>query len=81
MPKQRNKVVSLSVTEPNAAGMDIGATEIFVATPADHDSESVRCSVFHDLHYRFGKTGGLASIGGEFAGSRAAESHKSGIWY
>ncbi len=31
MPKQRNRVASLPVIEPNAAGIDVGATEIFVA--------------------------------------------------
>jgi transposase len=43
MPKQRNKVVSLPVIEPNAAGIDIGATEIFVAVPGNRDAEPVRC--------------------------------------
>ncbi len=42
MSKQRNKVVSLPVIEPNAAGIDIGATEIFVAVPADRDPEPIR---------------------------------------
>jgi transposase len=42
MPK-RNRIASLPVIEPNAAGIDIGATEIFVAVPADRDSEPVRC--------------------------------------
>jgi transposase len=31
------------VVEPNAAGIDIGATEIFVAVPADRDPQPVRC--------------------------------------
>ena len=43
MPKQRNRVASLPVIEPNAAGIDVGATEIFVAVPADRDPEPVRC--------------------------------------
>jgi transposase len=43
MSKLRNKVVSLPVIEPNAAGIDIGATEIFVAVPADRDPEPIRC--------------------------------------
>ena len=43
MSKQRNKVVSLPVIEPNAAGIDVGSTEIFVAVPADRDPEPVRC--------------------------------------
>ena len=37
---------------PNAGGIDIGATEIFVAVPADRDSDSVRSfpSFTEDLH-------------------------------
>ena len=33
----------LPVLRPNAAGIDIGATEIFVAVPADRDPQHVRC--------------------------------------
>ena len=40
--KKRNKVASLPVIEPNAAGIDVGATEIFVAVPGDRDAEPVR---------------------------------------
>jgi transposase len=43
MSKQRNKVASLPVIEPNAAGIDVGATQIFVAVPVDRDTEPVRC--------------------------------------
>ena len=32
----------LPVRRPNSAGIDIGATEIYVAVPADRDSENVR---------------------------------------
>jgi transposase len=42
MGKQHNKLVSLPVIEPNAAGIDIGATEIYVAVPADRDAEPIR---------------------------------------
>ena len=37
---------------PNAAGIDIGATEIFVAVPADRDTDSVRSfpTFRQDLH-------------------------------
>jgi len=37
---------------PNAGGIDIGATEIFVAVPADRDTESVRSfpTFTQDLH-------------------------------
>src|SRR5947209_9548466 len=43
MPSKRNKVAQLPVIEPNAGGIDVGATQIFVAVPADRDSEPVRC--------------------------------------
>ena len=33
----------LHVIQPNAAGIDIGATEIYVAVPDDRATESVRC--------------------------------------
>jgi len=37
---------------PDAAGIDIGATEIYVAVPADRDAEPVRCfaSFTQDLY-------------------------------
>ena len=43
MNKKRNKSAKLPVIEANAAGIDIGATQIFVAVPPDRDTESVRC--------------------------------------
>ena len=45
MPRKRvskNKKVSLPVLNPDAAGIDIGATENYVAVPADRDPEPVR---------------------------------------
>jgi transposase len=47
MPKRRKKArprgfALVPVLEPNAAGVDIGATEIYIAVPADRDSEPVR---------------------------------------
>jgi transposase len=45
MPRKRvskNKKVTLPVLNPDAAGIDIGATEIYVSVPADRDSEPVR---------------------------------------
>jgi transposase len=44
MPRKRinNKKVTLPVLNPDAAGIDIGATEIYVAVPADRDPEPVR---------------------------------------
>lgn len=45
MPRKRvskNKKVALPVLNPDAAGIDIGATEIYVAVSADRDPEPVR---------------------------------------
>ena len=41
--KKGSKIASLPLVEPNAAGADIGATQMFVAVPADRDAEPVRC--------------------------------------
>jgi hypothetical protein len=43
MPSKRSKIAQLPVIEPNAAGIDVGATQIFVAVPADRDPEPIRC--------------------------------------
>jgi len=40
--KETKTNMSLPVMRPNAAGIDIGATEIFVAVPQDRSTESVR---------------------------------------
>src|SRR5262245_58145833 len=50
--KNRKLDRTLPVMRPNAAGIDIGATEIFVAVPADRDKESVRSfpTFTQDLH-------------------------------
>ncbi len=46
MPKQRKAqaraVRSRLILHPNAAGIDIGATSIYAAVPADRDAQSVR---------------------------------------
>jgi transposase len=46
MPKKRKARKTdnavLPVMRPNAAGIDIGSTEIYVAVPADRDAENVR---------------------------------------
>jgi len=39
---QSRGLVSTPVLEPNAAGIDIGATEIYIAVPADRDAQPVR---------------------------------------
>lgn len=41
--KGHGRGLSLECIEPNAAGIDVGATEIYVAVPVDRDSEPVRC--------------------------------------
>src|SRR5215813_6803818 len=50
--KHRKLERSLPVMRPNAGGIDIGATEIVVAVPADRDMETVRSfpSFTQDLH-------------------------------
>jgi hypothetical protein len=40
--KRRKRVQDLPVLHPDAAGIDIGASEVFVAVPADRDPEPVR---------------------------------------
>src|SRR5262249_36239710 len=50
--KHRKLERSLPVMRPNAGGIDIGATEIFVAVPADREGETVRSfpTFTQDLH-------------------------------
>lgn len=43
MARKRKGVQNLPVIEPNAAGADVGAREIYVAVPADRDAEPIRC--------------------------------------
>src|SRR2546425_3350466 len=38
-----SKIAILPLVEPNAAGADIGATQIFVAVPPDRGAEPLRC--------------------------------------
>lgn len=44
--------VTVGVMNPDAAGIDIGATELYVAVPVDRDSQAVRCfgAFTEDLH-------------------------------
>lgn len=42
MAKKKNKETSLRVQHPDAAGIDIGSTEHWVAVPADRDERAVR---------------------------------------
>lgn len=50
--KKTKRLKSLRIIRPNASGIDIGATEIYVAIPDDRDKESVRCfkTFTQDLH-------------------------------
>ena len=40
--KRKKRDPQLAASQPDAAGMDIGASEIFVAVPTDRDSEPIR---------------------------------------
>jgi hypothetical protein len=40
--KRKKRIHDLPVLHPDAAGIDIGASEVFVAVPADRDPEPVR---------------------------------------
>ena len=42
MPRKSKREMQLPVLHPDAAGVDIGADEIFVAVPADRDADPVR---------------------------------------
>ena len=46
------KTENLPVLHPDAAGIDVGASELFVEVPADRDPEPVRCypTFTRDLH-------------------------------
>jgi transposase len=41
--KPADRAEGIPVLNPDAAGMDIGATEIYVAVPTDRDSQPVQC--------------------------------------
>ncbi len=50
--KAHKSRAALSITHPNAAGIDIGSASHFVAVPPDRDEQSVRefASFTVDLH-------------------------------
>jgi len=53
MPRRAVKTTkALPVLNPNAAGIDVGATTVYVAVPKDRDECPVRCfaTFTHDLH-------------------------------
>ena len=49
---QKTAAPMLPSLNPNAAGIDIGATEIYIAMPRDRDPQPARCfaSFTKDLH-------------------------------
>jgi hypothetical protein len=51
-PNVKPTIEELSIVHPNAAGMDLGAEEIWVCIPADRDAESVQAlgTFTPDLH-------------------------------
>lgn len=69
---QKSEVKSLHVLQPNSAGIDIGATEIYVAVPDERSSKSVkRFGTFtDDLHEaaKWLKECGIESIAMESTG-------------
>jgi transposase len=50
--RERQNQAILPTLKPHAAGVAIGATEIYVAVPADRDPQPVRCfpTFTEDLH-------------------------------
>jgi transposase len=50
--KRKKRIQDLAILHADAAGIDVGASEIFVAVPADRDAESVRsfATFTRDLH-------------------------------
>ena len=70
--KKSKSVESLHLLQPDAAGIDVGATEIYVAVPDDRSPESVqRFDTFtEDLHSaaKWLKTCGIKSIAMESTG-------------
>lgn len=70
--KKRKKVNMLHVIQPNAAGIDVGATEIYIAVPDDRDPRPVhKFGTFtEDLHIaaKWLKACGIDSIAMESTG-------------
>jgi len=70
--KKRDTSKMLHILRPNAAGIDIGATEIYVAVPGDRDIRSVRRfdSFTADLHEaaKWLKSCGIDSVAMESTG-------------
>jgi len=72
MKKTKKEVVEMAMLNPNAAGIDIGSTEHWVAVPKDRDAERVRrfTAFTCDLHQiaRWLKKCGITTIAMESTG-------------
>ena len=70
--RYKNKVKSLHIIQPDSAGIDIGASEIYVAVPSDRSDEPVRHfdTFTDDLHQaaKWLKSYGIKSIAMESTG-------------
>jgi transposase len=70
--KKTKKMKPLRVIQSNAAGIDVGATEIYIAVPEDRAPQSVRCfaTFTEDLHNaaKWLKTCGIESVAMESTG-------------
>ena len=56
--KSKRRCDTLPILHPDAAGIDVGATELYVAVSADRDPHPVRC--FPHVHSRSACVGRLA---------------------
>lgn len=76
MKKRKTKIKTkgkmLRILQPNAAGIDIGSTEIYIAIPEDRSDEPIRCfeTFTRDLHNaaKWLKQSGIESIAMESTG-------------
>lgn len=70
--KSKSRIENLNAIHPNAAGIDIGATEIYIAVPGDRSDDPVRRfdTFTDDLHEaaRWLKNCGIESIAMESTG-------------
>ena len=70
--QEKRKTKSFPLIEPNAAGIDVGATEIYVAVPDDRAPQSVRKyeTFTEDLHAaaKWLKDCGITSVAMESTG-------------
>jgi len=70
--KKTKHVKVVQVIQPNAAGIDVGASEIYIAVPDDRDPEPIRCfeTFTVDLHCaaKWMKKCGIDSVAMESTG-------------